>query len=162
MNSILISDQSICKGIFNLLGKNNIELPRGTRTYIDSCAHEFNFLTIEQKLCYLGFAINRGMNLYSKIKKSIDDHSSYFNYEGIAKESLLSYIEYLRQDEEYSLVNFFNDQIDNLDLKKLVNLLEEEILLRYRERVVTEGHEYVVYFVSIPISVPLKWDELNN
>ena len=103
MNSILISDQSISKGIFNLLGKKNIELPRGTRTYIDSCAHEFNFLTIEQKLCYLGFAINRGMNLYLKIKKSIDDHSSYFNYEGIAKESLLSYIEYLRQDEEYSL-----------------------------------------------------------
>lgn len=152
MNSILISDQSISKGIFNLLGKNRIELPRGTRTYIDSCAHEFNFLTIEQKLCYLGFAINRGMNLYSKIKKSIDDHSSYFNYEGIAKESLLSYIEYLRQDEEYSLVNFFYDQIDNLDLKKLVNLLEEEILLRYRERVVTEGHEYVVYFVSIPVN----------
>ena len=149
----LIKEQFIYKNAFYPIGDETMALPHGTRAYIDYCSHEFKNLTIENKLCNLGFAITRGMNLYETLKDDINVHvndSHYTNYEVNAKYSLLTYIDYLREADSFLTDTLFEQK--NVDLKIMVGLLIEESLLRYKERLDVKNQEYIVQFTSIPIN----------
>lgn len=150
--SNLINDRKIYERDFYPFGDKTIALPHRTRAYIDYCSHEFNRLSIEDKLCNLGFAVTRGINLYAEIKKDITEHvkdTQYKDYETVAKHSLFSYIDFLRETETY-LTETLLEQYST-DLMQLVNLLTEEILLRYTEHPDVKSKEYIVHFASIPI-----------
>lgn len=66
----LIGKQKIYESAFYPYGDGIITLPRRIRAYIDSSSDEFSHLTIENKLCDLGFAVTRGINLYTEIYKN--------------------------------------------------------------------------------------------
>lgn len=149
MNNI-IDEHKIHESFFYPFGDDTIVLPPRTRSYIDSYSDEFKHLTVEEKLCNLGFAVTRGLNLYAEIKKDIDAHIEYKNYESEIKNSLFFYIDYLRETEHFPIEILL--ERNDVDLKRLVNLLVEEILLRYNERLDVSKGEYIVYFVSIPIN----------
>lgn len=150
--SNLINDRKIFGRDFYPFEDDTIALPHRTRAYIDYGSHEFNRLTIEEKLCNLGFAVTRGMNLYAEIKKNITEHlkdTQYRDYETVAKHSLFSYIDYLRETETFFTETLLEQY--STDLMQLVNLLVEEILLRYQEHTDAKCEEYIVHFASIPI-----------
>lgn len=91
----LIEKQKIYKSAFYPYGDGIITLPHRTRAYIDSSSYEFSHLTIEDKLCDLGFAVTRGINLYAEFKRDISEHAKdvqYRSYENNTKSSLFSYI----------------------------------------------------------------------
>ncbi|WP_308769252.1 hypothetical protein [uncultured Bacteroides sp.] len=148
----LIEKQKIYKSAFYPYNDDTITLPHRTRAYIDSSSDEFKHLTIEDKLCNLGFAVTRGMNLHAEIQRDISEHTKnvqYRNYEDNAKKSLFSYIDYLRETE-----NLFTETLleqRKVDLIQLINLLVEEILLRYNEYPDVNSKEYIVSFISIPL-----------
>lgn len=152
----LISDTQIYEQSFYPFNDTTILLPHGVRTYIDYCSDEFNKLTIEGKLCNLGFALTRDLNLYDAIKQDINKHLAdphYHNYETIAKQSLCWYIDFLRETDTSS-TEILLEQHSGFTLIALVNLLIEEILLRYHEMPDTKPHEYIVHFTSIPVDYP--------
>lgn len=149
----LIKEHKIYEKAFYPFCDNMITLPHRMRAYIDSYSHEFKKLSLEDKLCNLGFALTRNIDLYTEIKKDIDEHAKdnqYRNYELYAKQTLLNYIDYLRETETF-LTDILLEQ-KNIDLIQIVNLLAEEILLRYNEHPNTKSQEYTVSFVSIPIN----------
>lgn len=148
----LIKEQKMYESTFYPYGNNILVLPGRMRAYIDSNSYEFKYLTIEDKLCNLGFAVTRGMNLYAEIKQDISEHMKslqYQSYEYNAKQSLFSYIDYLRESE-VGLSQILFKQKD-VDLMLLVDLFVEELLLRYNEYPNINTKEYIVNFVSIPI-----------
>ena len=148
----LIKKQKIYKSAFYPYGDNTITLPYRTRAYIDSYSYEFKHLTIEDKLCNLGFAVTRGINLYAEIKRDISEHTKdvqYRSYEDNTKSSLFSYIDYLRETENFLTETLLGQK--DIDLMQLVNLLIEEILLRYNEYPDVNSNEYTVVFRSIPL-----------
>lgn len=148
----LIDEHKIVESYFYPYGDDTITLPYRTRAYIDSSSDEFKHLTIEDKLCNLGFAITRGIDLYAVIENDIREHeknAQYSNYEDTARTSLFSYIDYLREVESSFTEIIFSQK--NVSIIKLVNLLVEEILLRYSEYPDINSKEYIVSFVSIPI-----------
>lgn len=145
-------EKKINKRAFYPYGDDTITLPYRTRVYIDSSSEEFKHLSIEDKLCDLGFAVTRGLNLYAEIKRDIDEHVKdvqYRNYEDNAKQSLFSYIDYLREVETFLTESLLDQK--HVDLIHLVNLLIEEILLRYVEYPNINSNEYIVSFTSIPL-----------
>lgn len=155
----LIKERKINKGAFYPYGDGKISLPHRTRTYIDSSSDEFNRFTIKDKLCDLGFAVTRRINLYAEIKRDISEHvkdTQYRNYEDNVKGALFSYIDYLRETENLLTETLLGQK--NVDLIQLVNLLIEEILLRYNEYPNVNSDEYIVSFVS----VPLDYTEIIN
>lgn len=159
----LIDEHKIYKDGFYPLGDDTIVLPHGIRAYIDFCSDEFGHLAIEDKLCNLGFAVTRGMNLYAEIKTNINEHvkhDEYRNYEANAKHSLLTYIDYLRETESL-LTDIFPEHKD-VDLVRLVNLLVEEILLRYNEHPDMKDREYTVHFASIPVDYSAIINRFKN
>lgn len=146
----LINEQKKNIRDFYPYDNNTIALPYRTRAYIDSCSDEFNRLSIEDKLCDLGFAMTRGMNLYAEIEKDIDErikNAQYRNYEDNVKQSLFYYIDYLRETK----ISLSEIVLKRINLMQLVNLLVEEILLRYREYPDINSKKYIVRFVSIPL-----------
>ena len=148
----LIGKQKIYESAFYPYGDGIITLPHRIRAYIDSSSDEFSHLTIENKLCDLGFAVTRGINLYTEIKKDISEHAKdvqYRSYEDNIKSSLFSYIDYLRETETL-LTETLLEQKD-IDLMQLVDLLVEEILLRYNEYPDVNSNEYTIIFRSIPL-----------
>lgn len=148
----LIGKQKIYESAFYPYGDGIITLPHRIRAYIDSSSDEFSHLTIENKLCDLGFAVTRGINLYTEIKKDISEHAKdvqYRSYEDNIKSSLFSYIDYLRETETL-LTEILLEQKD-IDLMQLVDLLVEEILLRYNEYPDVNSNEYTIIFRSIPL-----------
>lgn len=156
----LIDSQKINERMFYPYDDRNIALPYRTRAYIDFYSNEFKLLTIEKKLCHLGFVVTRDLNLYAEFKKDIMEHTQvYGDYESYAKESLLSYIDYLRE-AEVPLTEILLWEKD-VDLKQIINLLIEEILLRYNECPCINSKEYIVNFVSIPINYTSIINRLN-
>lgn len=148
----LIKEQKIYKKAFYPYGNDIITLPYRMRAYIDSNSDEFKRITMEEKLCNLGFAVTRGFNLYAEIKKDISEHiknTQYWNYEDNTKKSLFSYIDYLRETENLLTETLLGQK--DVDLIQLVNLLIEEILLRYNECPDMNSKEYTINFISIPI-----------
>lgn len=146
----LINEQKKNIRDFYPYDNNTIALPYRTRAYIDSCSDEFNRLSIEDKLCDLGFAMTRGINLYAEIEKDIDErikNAQYRNYEDNVKQSLFYYIDYLRETK----ISLSEIVLKRINLMQLVNLLVEEILLRYREYPDINSKKYIVRFVSIPL-----------
>lgn len=92
----LIDGHKIYEKAFYLSGNDTMTLRHYcTRAYIDSCFDEFNHLTIDDKLFNLGFAVARGLDLYTEIKKDIDKHVGYANYKAFS----VFYIDYLRETE---------------------------------------------------------------
>lgn len=148
----LIEKQKIYENAFYPYGDSTITLPYRTRAYIDSSSDEFKHLTIEVKLCDLGFAVTRGINLYAEIKRDISEHArnvQYRNYENIVKESLFFYIDYLRETTNLLTETLLEQK--TVDLIQLINLLIEEILLRYHEYPDVNSKAYIVSFISIPL-----------
>lgn len=148
----LIEKHKIYKSSFYPYDDGTITLPYRTRAYIDFCSDEFKHFSIEEKLCNLGFAVTRGINLSAEIIKDINEHTKnpqYLNYEDNAKKSLFSYIDYLRETENIVTETLLEQK--SIDIIKLVNLLIEEILLRYNEHPDTNPNEYIVSFSSIPL-----------
>ena len=151
--SYLIKEQKIHKSTFYHYCNDKITLPYRMRAYRDSNSEEFKHMTMEDKLCNLGFAVTRDFNLYAEIKRDISEHikdTQYWNYEDTVKKSLFSYIDYLRETENL-LTEILLGQKE-VDLIQLVNLLIEEILLRYNECPNMNSKEYIISFVSIPIN----------
>lgn len=158
----LIEKQKIYKSAFYPYGDGIITLPHRTRAYIDSSSYEFSHLTIEDKLCDLGFAVTRGINLYAEFKRDISEHAKdvqYRSYENNTKSSLFSYIDYLRETGTL-LTETLLEQKD-IDLMRLVNLLVEEILLRYNEYPDVNSNEYTIIFRSIPLDYTAIIDRFN-
>lgn len=145
----LIEKQRIYTRVFYSYGDGRITLPYRTRAYIDSSSYEFQHLTMEDKLCDLGFAVTRGIKLYAEIKRDISEHVQYRDYEDNVKESLFAYVDYLRETENFLAKTLLGQK--DIDLEQLVNLLIEEILLRYSEYPDVNSGEYIVSFISIPL-----------
>lgn len=159
----LIDQHRIYKRAFYPYGDGTITLPYRTRAYIDLSSDEFKHLTIEDKLCNLGFAITRGINLYAEIKRDISEHTKdaqYRNYEDNAKKSLFSYIDYLRETENLLTETLLGQK--DINLMQLVNLLIEEILLRYNEYPDAISNEYIVSFISIPLDYTEIINRMNT
>lgn len=144
----LFKEQKIFEQIFYPFNDNVVVLPNRMRAYIDPYSNEFKQLTIEKKLCNIGFAITKGLDLYAEIKKDIDEHTIYSNYKSNAIKALFTYIDFLRETEK-DLTEILVEE-NKIDLKQLVDLVIEEILLRYNERT-TEKSEHIIRFTSIPI-----------
>ena len=148
----LISEQIVYEKAFYPFNDGTIVLPIRTREYLDRYSDEFKRLTIERKLCNLGFALTRGLNLYEVFMDDINYHEGtpgYAGYEDNVKQVLYDYIDYLREVERGSTALLFENE--KVILKQLVRLLEEEILLRYNERSGDQYKEYIVYFESVPM-----------
>lgn len=158
----LIEKRKICERAFYPWSKDIVMLPHRIRAYIDTTSDEFKRLTIEDKLCDLGFAVTRGFNLYAEIRRDISVHAKdaqYRSYEDNVKESLFSYIDYLRETENLLTEILLGQK--NVNLIRLVNLVVEEILLRYRECSGVNCMEYIVSFVSIPLEYSTIIDRFN-
>ena len=148
---LLIKEQKLNEQSFWASDDKSVKLPLGARTYLDSAAVEFDQLTIEQKLCYMGAALTRGLDLYDEFKEDVDRHMKdpkYGGYEDSAKYSLLKYLNYLREDS-MNIIVF--KEIEHISLETFTNLLADEILLRYSEYSGSNYQEFVASFTSIPV-----------
>ena len=128
------------------------ELPGSTRAYIYGSGYEYSSMDIEEKLCNMGAAITRNVDLYSEFKKDIDYHMEdpqCGGYEYNAKLQLIKYIDFLRECGTLSL--FILHDLDNVDIKILIDLLIEEIKLRYEEYGSPDNIHFTAFFHSIPI-----------
>ena len=144
----LINPQHMLLNNFTASGEG-FSLPERTRIYLDCHSDEFNSISIERKICHLGVVVAHGLNLYSVFKAEISRHQKdprYPGFENNAKLSLLGYIAFLReQDDDLKFL------ADSTDSKKLVDVLTDELLLRYREYNCNSKNNLEVSFVSIPI-----------
>ena len=150
----LIPEKEINTAAFKISDEDTtVILPRRARYYLDGYSDEYERISIERKLCELGVAITRGINLYSVIKEDIKDHlesPQYRDYEETAKRSLLSYIEFLRGTDNTLTIEVFIEPKD-IKLLKIVNLLEEEIMLRYHESPTSARGIVKVRYATVPV-----------
>ena len=85
---------------------SDLRLPHSVRSYIDGCAHEFSETDEWTKIAHIAYRIKRGANLLPSFMEDIERHMAdpaYHDYENTAKQSIASYIELLRIDENYVL-----------------------------------------------------------
>ena len=120
--------------------KKNIDLslPHSIRSYIDGCAHEFSEIDEWTKIAQIACRLKRGANLLPDFLEDIERHMedpAYQDYENTAKQSIGSYIELLRIDENYV---FTFELAESNSFTKLFQLLTEEILYRYWEENVND------------------------
>lgn len=130
--------------------KKNIDLslPHSIRSYIDGCAHEFSETDEWTKIAQIACRLKRGANLLPDFLEDIErhmEHPAYQSYENTAKQSIASYIELLRIDENYI---FTIELAERNSFKKLFQLLTEEILYRYWEENVNDD-KVVCYFDDV-------------
>ena len=153
--SYLIPETEINTAAFGISDEDTtVILPRRARYYLDEGSDEYKRISIERKLCELGVAITRRINLYSVIKEDIKDHlesPQYRDYEETAKRSLLSYIEFLRGTDNTLSIEVFIEPKD-IKLLKIVNLLEEEIMLRYHESHTSTKGIVKVRYATVPVN----------
>lgn len=150
----LIPETEINTTVFKISDEDTtVILPRRARYYLDEGSDEFKRISIERKLCELGVAITRGINLYTVIKEDIKNHvesKQDKSYKKNAKKALLSYIYFLRETGDVLTIENIIEFKDN-KLIDLVNLLEEEIILRYHESPASAIGKVKVSFASIPV-----------
>lgn len=117
---------------------SDLRLPHSVRSYIDGCAHEFSETDEWTKIAHIAYRIKRGANLLPSFMEDIERHMAdpaYHDYENTAKQSIASYIELLRIDENYVLTM---ELAESNSFPKLFQLLTEEILYRYWEENVND------------------------
>lgn len=117
---------------------SDTRLPHSVRSYIDGFAHEFSETDEWTKIAHIAYRLKRGVNLLPSFMEDIEQHMAdpaYHNYENTAKQSIASYIELLRIDENYVLSM---ELAESNTFPKLFQLLTEEILYRYWEENVND------------------------
>lgn len=117
---------------------SDTRLPHSVRSYIDGFAHEFSETDEWTKIAHIAYRLKRGVNLMPSFMEDIEQHMAdpaYHNYENTAKQSIASYIELLRIDENYVLSM---ELAESNTFPKLFQLLTEEILYRYWEENVND------------------------
>ena len=117
---------------------SDMRLPYSVRSYIDSCAYEYSETAPWTKIAQIAYRLKRGANLLPDFLEDIErhmEHSAYQDYEDMAKQSIASYIELLRIDENYV---FTIELAESNSFVKLFQLLTEEILYRYWEENVND------------------------
>ena len=117
---------------------SDTRLPHSVRSYIDGFAHEFSETDEWTKIAHIACRLKRGVNLLPSFMEDIERHMAdpaYHNYENTAKQSIASYIELLRIDENYVLSM---ELAESNTFPKLFQLLTEEILYRYWEENVND------------------------
>ncbi len=117
---------------------SDMRLPHSVRSYIDGCAHEYSETDPWTKIAQIAYRLKRGANLLPDFFEDIErhmEHSAYQDYEDMAKQSIASYIELLRIDENYV---FTIELAESNSFMKLFQLLTEEILYRYWEENVND------------------------
>lgn len=117
---------------------SDTRLPHSVRSYIDGFAHEFSETDEWTKIAHIAYRIKRGANLLETFMEDIERHMAdpaYHDYENTAKQSIASYIELLRIDENYVLTM---ELAESNSFPKLFQLLTEEILYRYWEEKVND------------------------
>lgn len=117
---------------------SDTRLPHSVRSYIDGFAHEFSETDEWTKIAHIAYRIKRGANLLETFMEDIGRHMAdpaYHDYENTAKQSIASYIELLRIDENYVLTM---ELAESNSFPKLFQLLTEEILYRYWEEKVND------------------------
>ena len=117
---------------------SNMRLPNSVRSYIDSFAYEFSKTDAWTKIAHIAYRIRRGINLLTYFMEDIEQHMedlAYKDYENTAKQSIASYIELLRIDENFV---FTMELSESNSFPKLFQLLTEEILYRYWEENVND------------------------
>ena len=123
-----------------LLHTSDNMLPRSVRSYIDTCAHEFNQIDAWTKIAQIAYRIKRGVDLLPAFMEDIErhmKHPAYGDYEDGAKRSIATYIELLRTGDEYGMSTV--SLPDNMSFPKIFQLLTEEILYRYWECEIGNG-----------------------
>ena len=89
-----------------LLHTSDNMLPSSVRSYIDTCAHEFNQIDAWTKIAQIAYRIKRGVDLLPAFMEDIErhmEHPAYGDYEDGAKRSIATYIELLRTGDEYGM-----------------------------------------------------------
>lgn len=84
----------------------DLSLPRSARSYIDSCASEFQNTDAYTKIAEIAYRVKRGADLLPVFIEDINqhmEHPAYGTYEDIAKRSIAGYIDILRTGKRYSL-----------------------------------------------------------
>ena len=113
----------------------DLDLPNSVRSYIDSCAQEFNEVDTWTKIAQLAYRIKRGADLLPDfiydIKRHME-HPAYGSYEEIAKTSIANYIDQLRIDRTYDIAATVLPNM--MSFAALFQLFTEEILYRYWEQ----------------------------
>ena len=130
---------------------SDLSLPHSVRSYIDGCAHEYSETDPWTKIAQLAYRLKRGANLLPDFLEDIErhmEHPAYQSYENTAKQSIASYIELLRIDENYI---FTIELAERNSFKKLFQLLTEEILYRYWEENVNDD-KVVCHFDDVHYS----------
>lgn len=113
----------------------DLSLPRSARSYIDSCAAEFQNTDAYTKIAEIAYRLKRGADLLPVFIEDINqhmEHPAYGTYEDTAKRSIASYIDILRTGKRYSLATSYLS--DKMKFPALFQLLTEEILFRYWEQ----------------------------
>lgn len=130
---------------------SDLSLPHSVRSYIDGCAYEYSETDPWTKIAQLAYRLKRGANLLPDFLEDIErhmEHPAYQSYENTAKQSIASYIELLRIDENYI---FTIELAESNSFKKLFQLLTEEILYRYWEENVNDD-KVVCHFDDVHYS----------
>lgn len=113
----------------------DLSLPRSARSYIDSCAAEFQNTDAYTKIAEIAYRLKRGADLLPVFIEDINqhmEHPAYGTYEDIARRNIASYIDILRTGKRYSLATSY--LAEKMKFPALFQLLTEEILFRYWEQ----------------------------
>ena len=96
------------------------------RSYFDGYSNQFNRHTIDVKLENLSVLIHNGLDLQKIISLYIDSHSE--STLDSLKETLISYIQYLRWGE---IIHWTDELFDEFSSLEIAETLQNELKLRY-------------------------------
>ena len=118
------------------VGLGELSFPRSIRTYLDGASSEYGDITADEKIFHFAFLFTHGYDVKSDIQLEIDrqkEKPQYGDYLDTVRRSIVHYISYVRNNgNDDGMDSVF---ISYLSLSGLIDLLREELLLRYREYV---------------------------
>lgn len=109
-------------------------MPRPIRVYFDHLAHEWNYLSMQQKLLDLGYVTSMGYDIHQDIKEILESHP-YISEDDV-KYSIGAYLSELSGRSSDAIA----DRYENVPLKEMVNDLID--LLAYQYVLPYDGSEH--------------------
>ena len=111
-------------------------LPHSIRVYFDPYCGEYELLNIESKLLDLAYVFSQGYDPGSEINALLASHD--YTDEHTPKSACVEFISYLRSGDKVDAFSLLLEE--NMTLGGLLQLLKQELLLRYDCFYFSESH----------------------